>query len=363
MMAFIGAATLAVDVGRIYLFRAELHAATDAAALSAAERIMDSDIPSAVDTAVSYGGRHSVENANITVNPAAVIPGTWTIGGGFVPVADWTVRPITAVQVTAQYNANYTFGRFFGINSHTTTAVSQAAVGYIGATTCIRPVAVPYQALLDQIHPPAGSFNAATYDLTPTDVDLLKASTQSSAALLKAGDSGDLPVNGSFYLLQMGPYRYAGTGYANGPLASPSPDWGGGGMNGGFPVRFGADCSNDPWTVGPGDWLQGKQGNAAGPTQAGFETLCGISISGNGTYNCPAPLANRTIKVAMWSIADAGVCSPRCFKVKYVGVWVVTQYVKSSGSDDGIYGYFSAMPSDGAFTAVPGPLQKIALVK
>jgi hypothetical protein len=314
---------------------------------------MNSDVVGAVDTAVSFGNRQKVENTNVTISSTNVTLGTWTPGGGF----DASGTPKDAVRVTASYTANYGFGRFFGINNHTISSVSEAAVGNVGATTCVRPVAVPYQALLDQLYPPAGT-KTPSYNLTPTDVANLRAATMANAALLKAGDSGDLPVNGSFYLVQMGPYMYA-----NGTLASPAPDWGGGGLNGGFPVRFGGNCTNSPWSIGPGDWLQGKQGNAAGPTQAGFEQLCGISISGNGTFNCPAPIEQRSIKVAMWSDADAGVCSPRCFKVKYMGVWVVTQYVKSPGSDDGIFGYFSSMAADGSFTTVPGPLQKIALVR
>jgi hypothetical protein len=42
---------------------------------------------------------------------------------------------------------------------------------------------------------------------------------------------------------------------------------------------------------------------------------------------------------------------------------VVTAYRKSPSTGDGIFGYFSAMPSDGSFTTVPGPLEKIALVR
>jgi Flp pilus assembly protein TadG len=357
MAVMIGAAAFAVDFSRMTLFRAQLQTATDGAALSAAIRIRDGDLsnPNAIiDTATNYGNRHPVENTTVTVNPGNVILGNWTPGGGFVTPATDT----TAVRVSASYNANYGFGRFFGLTSHTVNAVSEAAVGHVGATTCIRPVAVPYQALLDQIYPPAGTKDAASYNLTESDIDLLKAATSASAALLKAGDAADSPTSGSFYLMQMGPYMYS-----NGTIASPGPDWGGGGLNGGFPLRFGGNCSNSPWTVGPGDWLMGKQGNASGPTQSGFEQLCGITISGNGDFTCPAPIENRSIKVAMWSVADAGVCSPRCFKVKYVGVWVVTAYRKSPSTGDGIFGYFSAMPSDGSFTTVPGPLEKIALVR
>ena len=72
-------------------------------------------------------------------------------------------------------------------------------------------------------------------------------------------------TSGNFYLVQMGPYSHSDQ-----VALSPGPNYGGDPT---FTLRFGGDCSNSPWTIGPGDWLEGKQGNAAGPTESGFDRL------------------------------------------------------------------------------------------
>src|SRR5207249_7738044 len=68
MTILIGAAAFAVDFGRMYLYRNQLHAATDAAALAAAFRVMQLQPPAVrgtdpSDSAVSYAGRHTAGNA------------------------------------------------------------------------------------------------------------------------------------------------------------------------------------------------------------------------------------------------------------------------------------------------------------
>lgn len=368
-VVLIGVAAFAVDFGRMYLFRAELHTASDAAALAAAFRIMKNDPTTAQDSAVSYAGRHVVENLACTgpvppcLVPADVIPGTWdpTLPDSSWredPDRDWTKVTNNAAQVTTHYTASYGFGQIFGLASHRVNVTSRAAVGSVGATTCIRPVAIPYRKLLDQLFPPATPSDTVpvSYNLTANDVIALRTATIANEVQLKLGDDA---TSGNFYLLQMGPYAHS-----NQIPLSPSPSWNG---NNVFVDRFAGDCANSPWAIGPGDWVMGKQGNADGPAASGVEELCDITISGPSAtpYNCTAPIADRTIKVAMWATEDDGVCSPRCFQVKYTGVFVVTKYLKTSGGagQDGLYGYFSAMPSTGSFTAIPSPLSKIALVK
>src|SRR5438552_427285 len=173
--------------------------------------------------------------------------------------------------------------------------------------------------------------------------------------ILKPGDSGSSPVSGSFYLVAMGPFQYADGSAGVNPNFQD------------FNLRFGGSCSNELWSVGPGDWLLGKQGNATGPAEAGFETLCGIgNMGGNGEWVCPVPIEARTIKIAMWSVEGqppGGGCNPRCYRVKYTGVFVVTKYTKDPHAGDGLWGYFSSMSTTGSFTETPGPLKTIALVR
>jgi hypothetical protein len=244
-----------------------------------------------------------------------------------------------------------------GFNSHTVRDTAVAIWGYVGVTSCVRPVAIPYQSLLNQIYPTGRDANGDTvtvaHDLTKEDVIELQNAGPAQALPLKLG--GDATA-GNFYLVNLGPYADV-----NKVLYSPGPSVVGQPV---FSDQFGGDCSHSPWQIHPQDWLQGRTGNADGPTQAGFQELCGTNISGTGTFACnPVPAEKAKIKIALWATEDDGVCTPRCFQVKMVGVFVVTGYTKSPSGDDGIIGYFASIPTSGTFTNVPTPITKIGLVK
>jgi len=362
LMAFmltvlIGSAAFAVDFGRMMLYRTELHTASDAAALAGAYQILKKDPASASDSAIALAARHTVDAGSVTLAPSDVIPGRWSVANGFVPTV-WTDPDVNAVETTTRYTGIFTFGKLLGLTIHNVTATSQAVMAYVGRTSCVRPVAIPYQSLLNQLYPvdpvTGNPTMDVSHDLTDADVANLQNAGPDKAVSLKLGSDSQ---QGNFYIVNLGPYSHSDQV----PL-SPSPNFGGQPV---FVNRFGGDCSNSPWSIGPGDWLEGKTGDADGPTQAGFELLCNVSITGNGTVACDPSLSveDRSIKVAMWATEDDGVCTPRCFKVKYVGVFVITAYTKSAQGDDGISGYFSTLASSGAFTDSPSPIRKIGLVK
>ncbi len=348
MTALLGAAALGVDVGRMELYRAQLHTAADAAALAAAQRVMAGASNDANAAAIDFATRHKVGNTTIQAGWVSVTPGIWTSAGGFVPAADWTVAGVNAVRTSIQYTGQYGFARAMGLSTHDVAASADAVSAGVGATSCVKPVAIPYQILLDQIYPPTGSpavHKPTSYNLTEADIDALHDATAANEIELKAGAGGGNNQSGNFYLLQLGPYSHADKV----PL-SPSPTWD-------FPNQFGGNCSQSPWTIGPGDWLQGKQGNDVGKTKEGIEDLCGVSLN-NSPATCTSPLASRRIKMVMWADSDNSVCTPRCYQVKYVGAFVVTR-----ASNDSMLGYFEALTTDGALTTVPSPLQKLALVR
>ena len=360
----------AVDMSRMYLYRNELQTAADAAALAGAKDIMDGLYGSASADVSTYAGKYAIEGD--TLSPYSTIPGTWTKAGGFVATAGGSWTSANAVRDSVRHTAPFTFGRLFGLTPKTLHAGADAIVGSVGATSCIRPLAVPYQSLLQQLYNQGFHStlqNAATYSLADSDVAALKTSTQ--VVQLKVTDASDSPINGSFYLLEMGPYAPA----AGTPLYSPGPTWGGNGnsVNGSFPDRFAGDCSNSTWTVTLGDWMEGKQGNVNGPMESAFDQMCGTHITGNNnTYYCTVPLAQRSIKVVMWATQNSSICSPRCFQAKYLGEFVIDHYTNSGGNSsnggDGLFGYFKAAASDGTITAAAsgttgGTLLKLALVK
>jgi Flp pilus assembly protein TadG len=372
----LGAGALAIDIGRMQYYRTVLQASADAAALAGAKSLMNGSFLTASADMATYAQKYSIQGTAVT--NYSTIPGDWSPGGGFV-AGSWN-KDARAVRDSVSYNLtndqSFTFGRIFGLTNRTLHAGADAIVASVGATTCVRPLGVPFQALLNQLY--AQGFHstrqlADSYTLADSDIVALKTSTTlTQLKITDASDSPD-PINGSYYLLQMGPYAPAGStpGTAGTPY-SPGPDWGGASVNGGFPSRFAGDCSNSTWTVKVGDWMQGKQGNVNGPMQSAYDQMCGTHIVGNNnTYYCTVSVPLRTIKVAMWSTQNSTVCSPRCFQVKYLGAFVLDHYTNSGGGGsnggDGLFGYFTAVASNGSVTGTGsgssgGTLLTLALV-
>ena len=362
LMAFmltilIGAAAVAVDFGKLMLYRSQLSAASDAAALAGVYQVLHKGVlpDAAVSEAKHYAGLHRVGPDTVTLADGDVTGGSWDLNTHVFTPRDWTDPALDAVRVVSHYDAPYGFGRLFGLNSHTVRDTAIAVMGYVGVTTCVRPIALPLQSLLIQLYDTNADGTpvepVATHPtLVDSDVVRLKAAGPADTVALKLGSDSQ---QGNFYIVDLGPYSHADKV----PL-SPSPNFGG--MNI-FSDRFGGDCSNSPWAIGPGDWLQGKTGDADGPTRSGYGELCGISVGGNGAFPCPT---QDSIKIAVWGTEDDGVCTPRCFQVAFVGIFVVVDFLKTSGANafEGVVGYFAAMPSSGALTNIPTPIQKIGLV-
>ena len=350
MIVFVGVAAVALDFSRMYLFRTQLHTASDAAALAGALRLMDGDPQGAPDTAIAYGTSHLVEKAAAMMTPTDVVPGTWDFTSStFTPApgGDWFATSNNAVEATARYVAPFTFGKFFGFTTRNRAATSIAALGSVGETDCVRPWAIPYASLLQMLYP-AGT-PPVTYNLTAADVTRLRSMTMASEILLKVGNASGSPVPGSFYAVRLPPVRYA-----DGTAGNP-----GSGANR-YRDAVGAPCGALPELVGTGDWLQAEQGNMAGPTRDGTAILCGIG--GNPqSFNCAPPVP---VKIALWDVSDRSVASPNAFRVKYVGAFYVTGFTKGpSGSADGVTGYFQSLVTFGTFSPIPGPLPKPALVR
>src|SRR5438445_52640 len=103
-VVFIGAAAFAVDVGRMYLYRSQLSTAADAAALAGAFKVLKKELlpDSAVSSAQYFARRHRAGTDSVTLDAADVVPGVWTLGGGFV-ASVWNDAAVNAVQVTTRY--------------------------------------------------------------------------------------------------------------------------------------------------------------------------------------------------------------------------------------------------------------------
>lgn len=350
MVTFVVIAAAALDFSRMYLFRTQLHTASDAAALAGALRMMHGDAAGAQDTAVAYGVGHTVEASPVTLLPSDVAPGTWDwVSLTFTPEpsADWYASGNNAVRATTRHVAGFTFGRVLGYTSRDRSATSIAAIGSVGITDCVRPFGIPYAEMLRILFP--GATPPLSYLLTASDVSRLRALTLANQILLKVGDASGSPSPGNFYAVREPPVRYAD--------GTPGNPWSGANA---YRNAIGAPCSGLPQQVGPGDWLEAEQGNMQGPTRDGVKALCGIS--GNPqSFTCSPPVP---VKVVLWDIADKSVASPNAFRVKYVGAFFVTGFTKGTGgAADGVTGYFQSIVSSGSFSPAPGPLMKTALVQ
>ncbi len=365
MVAFVGLAAISLDMGRMYLMRTQLHSGTDAGSLAGVQRLMQKDYLTAADTAVVYTQAHLVEKNIPTTSVGQVVPGLWDFNAQtFTPAPGglWIDPNNNAVQVTATYTGGYTFGRYFGYTTSVRSATSIAAIGSVGATNCIKPWAIPYELMLQSLYPataPGNPFDP-NYNLTPADVQVLSNFTIANNIYLKVGDPSQSPLPGSFYVIKEPPLLYA-----NGTIGTP-----GSASAQVYRTMISAACDSPlmQHTIGPGDWLEAENGNRTGPTNQGTAALCGVAPQQN--FVCFPPVPIKMVTWANWNTTAtaSGVsvnCAPRCFLVKYAGVFVVTGYQTVSGSNgsEGVTGYFQTLTTSGAFTGTPGPLKKIALVQ
>jgi hypothetical protein len=320
MTALIGFAGIAVDASRLYVMRAELQTSADAAAIAGIVEV-----------------NNVVENTAPTVAASDVEPGTWDFAtNSFTTLGTWTDPALNSVRVTAHYPGSYTFARIFGGTGQTVNARAIGAIGYVGTTDCLKPWAVSYQTLLDALYPPAGTKDSS-YNLTATDIQTLSGmSAPANQVTLLNGTTNQLTAGNIAQVI----------------VGSP---WNG---NAAYKNAITGACPN--LEIGPGTILNGDPGAGSGQTAQALQTLCGVS--GNPTsFACPG----IKIKLAIWDQNNGATGANLTVRVKYVGVFGITQFTKGSGSAaDQITGYFSTMATTGSFSTTPGPTTgSIALVQ
>lgn len=337
MTVLVGFAGIAIDGSRLYVIRSELQNAADAAAIAGIVEVSDKRPTNATTVAQLYASKNLVEILAPTVAASDVEPGTWNFATNtFTPLASWTDPTLGAVRVTAHYPASYTFGRVFGGTGQTVDARAIGAIGYVSTTDCLKPWAVSYQTLLDALYPPAGTKDPS-YNLTPQDIQTLTAmSAPANQVTLLNGTTNQL-TSGNIAQVQVSTPWNGNNAYKNAITG----------------------CAN--MEIGPGTILYGDPGAGSGQTAQALQSLCGIS--GNPQqFTCPA---GTKVKLAMWDQNNGLAGANLTVRVKYVGVFGVTQFKAGSGlTADQIIGYFSSMATDGNFSATPGPTTgSIALVQ
>jgi hypothetical protein len=363
MTVFIGSAAFATDFAKMYLIRGQLQAAADAGALSGIYLAAQGWKDSTVDSARAYTFRHKILRSAYDSSTAAVAPGNWkdtfacTPAGsclGFVGNGNnWNDPALDAVRVIVNYTGTYGFGRFFGFNTRVLYDTAVAIRGNATSSTCIRPFAIPYQALLNVLYPTPPLKDPFTYNLTTADINTLRAMGVGASFPLKVGTAGDLTPNGEFYAAQMPPGQYA-----DGSAGNP---WSGGSD---YRTAIGSTCtqlqalltatgSSRGASISIGDYLEPESGNKVGPTRQGINDLC-------GSDTCSPPIK---IAAALWDgIFDVTHCSG-CYRIKYIGAFAVTGWDQPSKS---VTGYFTSMAVQGGSGGAggpPGPAQFTGLRK
>jgi hypothetical protein len=159
LIALIGAASLAIDAGAIYVGRTQMQNASDAAALAAAVNMVDRTGPtltlSAGETAaVSVANSNqSIDNANISLDTADITWGSWDLTTRtFTPATDLTdLDQVTSVEVRTRMDGASNgpvpamMSRVLGRSSFDVTADAVALLGFAGSApigTVDLPIAI-----------------------------------------------------------------------------------------------------------------------------------------------------------------------------------------------------------------------------
>jgi Flp pilus assembly protein TadG len=339
MTVLIGFTGIAIDASRLYVMRAQLQTTADAAAIAAIVEVNNTRPTNAAAVALQYVPKNLVEQTAATVTAADVEPGSWDFATNvFTKLGSWTDPAVAAVRVTARYPGAYTFARVFGATGQTVTARAVGAIGYVSSSDCLRPWAVSYQTMLDVLYPPAGT-KSPSYDLTPQDIQTLAAMSYPSNAITLLDGNGSPLTPGNISQVQVSSQN-GNAGYRNSITG----------------------CADR--VIGPGTILHGDPGVGSGQTKGPLKSFCdangGTTSQGAQKFSCDG---QPKVKLVIWDQNNGGSGANLTVRVKYVGVFAITQF-DGGGSSTQITGFFSTMAATGSFSASPSPTTgSIALVQ
>lgn len=353
LFVFIGAAALAVDVGHMQVRRADVHAASDAAALAGIEEFYKSGCvspgcqkDSAKLEARAFAHRFRADTTPLTVADADFAMGFWS-GTAFSAGG----KDTNAAQVTVRYTGAYTFapvlyGKFTQhISTATSVAVGVLSNKFVTRSTCVSPVVISYTDLAAQLGISSSS------DLTQADINQLLAANSSNAKLDTLGIPNGTQVkdNGAKQWVQVNvPPTLTAPGATN-----PGPP-----STAGFIDAF--DCTGNPNTAyGDGDWIQPVNGTKAQATPGAIDAIAPggappvtvevmLADSFSSPTGCPAGQGSSALK--------------GCFHVKYIASFTVTGFT-GNGANTSVIGFFSVAPVSGGIVSTDstlvGPVAKL----
>lgn len=303
LVGLMAAAAVSIDLSRTWAFRNELQTAADAAALAGAVQLGGGSLdPTTYGTvARQYAHTNSVLRDSVTVE--LVERGNWNDSLGVFndsAAATGGGLPLNAVRVVVNHDVTSLWGR--GLLGVLPFKIRARAIAWADAgvtnTSCIKPWAIPYQALLSRVNDARGIPNDAaglTRDFTAEDRAVLDSmDVESRTFTLKLGsqtlsDFGDVTTYpGNYQAVQL-PRKYLDDG------VTQNPDWTPGGGAAEYEAAIaGATCH----TLKVGDILATEPGNMVNATLDGADaskgTPAGVGPCADIIGNEPGDPLKRT---------------------------------------------------------------------
>ena len=327
LSVIMGLAAMAVDLSRMYSFKSDLKSLADAAALSVSldQRIGLSEAQAEAN-AFLLRSANKVDGGNTaTMTASDITPVSWNFNTKVATSATWATA--NAAQVVVSYTANWTLARVFGANTKTLSDTSIAAFGSDTTSSCLKPMAMPYGAVLQKLG--KSTPYDMNYVLTRADIDALDNSTTPTKLFDANSSPGGTP--GFFGWIDV---NTTNVGNKNQEIAAAI-----------------TGCVSRG--LGVGSDIEVFTGNRSNKTIAdAMDALCG------GSSICDA--AKPPFFVSIYS-STAGTGSNATVRVKYIGAFKLTRQ-----DSDGLWGYLTSVnspPIGGQLSNAPGPVTSSALVK
>lgn len=266
MVALMGMAALAVDIGRAYVKRSTLQTAADAGALAGANSLLafGNDLETLRAIVSQYANRNMVpdDNPSAALNDADIV----FMKDGVVNNTDPNQVEVTITLSNARGNPfPLYFGSAIGIPRMDISVVSRAGIVGVCSSKCVKPFVVPTQFTWDDTAAPGTKYyNNEQFDVeSPEELGTVQITGYSqedigTEIIIKPGDPSLSITPGQYNLVDLPP------------------------VNKGVPTRGaamvqenieGCTGSSSEATVGPGDEMLLEPGNSKGPVKAGVTSL------------------------------------------------------------------------------------------